>query len=299
MASINKAAVTTIYSRDKMLGFDLVIMELIDGITLREWLKYGQNFIDRHQILKEICKNIEELNHEGIHHGDLHCDNVLIAYKNGVIDLGNDKMNAYLIDFGTSIFSGKNISLEREKKLLIETLNALVPEIKELNILDEINYENMKFNIIPVLYRDATYILALVKRHHYFGDTAAKDLGFLVGLIPLYNLETIIKIIKKYSSKDNCSSNVEAFKMSFEYYIETGKVIVNFNEDYLELINYFRNGGELFDIYKSNDINILKEKYLNYRENFLISLSTKYNQIIKTFYSLFDYIEILNMDVYM
>lgn len=70
---------------------ECIVMEYVDGCTLKEWLKGHKNIQDRKRILRELIDAVGYIHAKGIVHRDLKPDNIIITHNGD---------NVKLIDFG-------------------------------------------------------------------------------------------------------------------------------------------------------------------------------------------------------
>lgn len=70
-----------------------IVMEYIDGVTLREWLLQNPSLKTRHRVFLQILDAVEYIHKSSIIHNDLKPDNIMITRVNA---------DAKLIDFGLS-----------------------------------------------------------------------------------------------------------------------------------------------------------------------------------------------------
>lgn len=70
---------------------ECIVMEYVDGCTLKEWLKSHKNRQDRKRILRELIDAVGYIHAKGVVHRDLKPENIIITH-NG--------RNVKLIDFG-------------------------------------------------------------------------------------------------------------------------------------------------------------------------------------------------------
>ena len=71
------------------------IFELVDGVTLREWLSSPRNYFSRSLVARKIVRELIVLHKMKIFHGDLHDRNIMIRESEEIL----------LLDFGTSVSS--------------------------------------------------------------------------------------------------------------------------------------------------------------------------------------------------
>lgn len=68
-----------------------IVMEYVDGVTLREWLQNKTSRQQRMHVAMALCETIGYIHSKGIVHRDLKPENIMIAHNGG---------NVKLIDFG-------------------------------------------------------------------------------------------------------------------------------------------------------------------------------------------------------
>ena len=68
-----------------------IVMEYVEGITLREWLKTSHHTKERRKVMEELLDAVAYIHSKGIVHRDLKPENILISSNGG---------NVKLIDFG-------------------------------------------------------------------------------------------------------------------------------------------------------------------------------------------------------
>lgn len=201
MANINQQSVTTIHKRDRIFNFDLVVMELVNGMTLKKWISsYKPSFYDRCKVIRALFLEIEKLHKDGIHHGDLHLENIMINSLSGMIDKDETSSLVHIIDFGTSIFSGKINSNKRECKLMMETFDEIIYEIKHYKLLD-LYRDSISSEMVTKIYRCVVNVLYLLNLNT-MSYQAIVDACMLITLLPIYNIESISNLIGKKLKKD-------------------------------------------------------------------------------------------------
>lgn len=276
MANISQQSVTTIYKRDKILNFDLVVMELVEGVTLDEWLDKKHTLYKRSIIARELFLEIEKLHDKEIHHGDLHPFNIMIDSINGIIEDSKNVTKVHIIDFGTSIFSGKINSTERESKLMIETFNRIVPEI-ENNYLIEVDTKQISPNIITRIYRSALNIIWLLEPEKICHQ-AMVDISMMTALLPFFNIDSIFNLMSEKLENDCDFQEGDFYEFFIGYLCDISRV--------LEIE---------FDI---NNITA-EELYKIYRKEFELYIRNNQEQrIFELLYKFDDYKDILYMDIF-
>ncbi len=276
MANINQQSVTTIHKRDRIFSFDLVVMELVNGMTLKKWLNsYKPNFSDRCTIIRALFIEIESLHRDGIHHGDLHLENIMINSRNGMINNNETSNLVHIIDFGTSIFSGKIDSNIRERKLMIETFDEIIYEVKKYNLLD-LDENSLSSEMITKIYRCVVNVLYLLKLNT-MTHQAIVDICMLITLLPVYNLEYINDIIE------------EKLKKNDAYELET---YIEYLADYLyNMYSFYR-----MDIDELENITFI-EAYNNVKNEFYININKiGFESLLEALNRIDDFESILNGD---
>lgn len=109
-------------------GHGVLVMEFVDGPTLREWLISGRSFEERLRVLSLTFRALLAAHKVGCLHGDFHWENVLIGER------GIPK----IVDFGTSLFAGTRAGTtpSREADRVLKLTEQVLPEAKGLNIVD-------------------------------------------------------------------------------------------------------------------------------------------------------------------
>jgi len=100
-------------------------MDLFRGLTLKCWLKdahpLGLRRLLAHHLVDEVCG----MAHGGLHHGDLHTRNIMIAAED--VPLLDGVLPRFaIIDFGTSLFASRPASRTRHWRVFTETIDRLV-----------------------------------------------------------------------------------------------------------------------------------------------------------------------------
>jgi serine/threonine protein kinase len=120
-------------------GVFYTVMEVVPGQTLKSWLRVGTRRIlgEQFYIAETLIDFDANLISRGIVHGDLHWENIMICedespdegwgtrYRNPIIKI---------LDFGTSRFSGKEVSIKRHYGVLVKTVRECILPVP----LDEI-----------------------------------------------------------------------------------------------------------------------------------------------------------------
>lgn len=274
MANINQQSVTTIYKRDKIFSFDLVIMELVNGITLKKWLSsYKPNFSSRCKVIRDLFLEIEKLHKDGIHHGDLHLENIMINSRFGRIDNDETSNLVHIIDFGTSIFSGKIDSNKRECKLMMETFDKIIYEIEKNKLLD-LDTDSLSSEMITKIYRGVVNVLCLLNLNT-MSHQAIVDVCMLITLLPVYNINYISNMIAEKLKKDGGYGE---------------EIYINHMSDYIYNIYrlYRMDTDELKNI-------TIGEAYNNIKNEFYININKSgFESVLEVLYTVDDFESVLN-----
>ena len=84
--------IVTAVSLEEVKGFGLcIVMEYVDGVTLKEWLQGNTTRQQRRRVLRDMLEAVEYMHKKGIVHRDLKPENIIITRQGD---------NVKLIDFG-------------------------------------------------------------------------------------------------------------------------------------------------------------------------------------------------------
>jgi serine/threonine protein kinase len=127
VAQLKDRHIALIYSIDLLpnCGWIYAVMEYIDGeplANLRASLNDDMGFILRKGLWHSVFAGLDAAERVGVYHGDLHERNIIVTNVLG---------EAMLIDFGTSILSGKDRSMHRHAKLINNFAKWLLPELED------------------------------------------------------------------------------------------------------------------------------------------------------------------------
>jgi len=195
ISNLKRNRIVTIHDADIIdRKYCYAILELVEGVTLREWLKKKRSLDERSSIAKKIFTEIKYVHNKNIFHGDLHDRNILI--------LENSEVK--LLDFGTSIFSHTDDPHERESKILFQTFLKIFPEEKHCQLIDKKALR--RTHPICVSYTLDTYIRILGFFRDFRDEKDKKHgqnrLTILSAIwtvsIPLFNIQRVLdKLIEK------------------------------------------------------------------------------------------------------
>lgn len=109
IAAINHANIITIYELGDYNGMPYIVMEYIDGYSLRDLLKEKSKIPlnDAVSIMRQICQGLSKAHFAGIIHRDLKPENILLDKENKVkiLDFGLAKLK------GSSTITTENVRL--------------------------------------------------------------------------------------------------------------------------------------------------------------------------------------------
>jgi serine/threonine protein kinase len=82
--------VPKIYNYHKENNYTLLKMEKIEGITLKEFLKYKHNIYTKYEIISQMLQKLKQIHNLGYCHNDFHDENIIITnnYNVKIIDFG-------------------------------------------------------------------------------------------------------------------------------------------------------------------------------------------------------------------
>jgi len=110
-------------------------MEYLEGLNLNDFLlSNSPDFAQRLRLWSEINEAISYAYSKGIYHGDLHAGNIRVVNN-----------NVKLLDFGTSLFAGKEFEKSRDTKFIIRIAMMLFPDNElKLSEITDYNLSSLK-----------------------------------------------------------------------------------------------------------------------------------------------------------
>lgn len=198
--SISNDIIGEIYYAGYYKDYFYTVMEFIDGITLKDFLLNKGKLVDNGEIPFGVKFHIAlELNRyhkvfisNNIVHGDLHWKNVMIL-NYGVQTSPIKRMPYHIykikvIDFGTSYFSGENVSVARSFDTLIETIDHCIYPFK---------LRNIKSNDFPLDKNDFNKVSLWIEQQLFALRAAFYELGQEYVGWPLYRAYGTYEITTK------------------------------------------------------------------------------------------------------
>lgn len=120
-------------------GSFFLVMEFVDGVTLKDWLPQNQFPIGKRFYVAEALTELDaQWGKSDIFHGDLHWKNVMIQNDlrpKMYMEMGERKPILKVLDFGTSHFSSNSKSIQRHFEVLAETVTRCLHPIPIEEIL--------------------------------------------------------------------------------------------------------------------------------------------------------------------
>lgn len=256
LSKLNHQNIVKYFHATVIKNYNCCIIEKINGITLREYLNTRHPQLDeRYYILQTILETLRYSQEKGIYHGDLHLDNILIDF--------NKKVK--ILDYGTSIFSGKS-SLKRDSKLLYEsTIKIIGKEFDNKIMLLEINeIAKLSPHIVRIICKAVSKISVLLNFASYgLVDSIIEDISIIVILVPFFNLKYILNKIVSYKAE---MSKVEIARYFMQCLLKESSYAVDTYTMYIE-------GSEL-----KEDMNSIYKFYKELKNRFINNISKKVSE---------------------
>ena len=128
-------------------------LQYIEGQILKDYLVSERELLDRLNIIEKILLTLKAAYEKGVYHGDLHGGNIIV--KNN---------EPFIIDFGTSLFSGEDKSHKRDCRMIIETALKILPELNDFDFFDESVFISQDSKIIIELLHNLSRLVWDIKK---------------------------------------------------------------------------------------------------------------------------------------
>lgn len=208
------------YASGCVNGYYYCVMEYLDSedyITLREKLRTNKDLSlnERYQILMGIVSGLRYAQENGIFHGDLHLDNVLIDKSTNLIKI---------IDFGTS-FRDRKYSQKRDNEMTLKLCVDILGNYYNNNLLvffDNRRLENLPQNTIRLIVKAISKVTVLLDFWKYGRvETIVEDIALFVTIVPFFNLKEITELLFHDEECDDKFRELFKEKITTELYEKT------------------------------------------------------------------------------
>lgn len=168
VAELKHENLVTIYSADRLEnGWPYVVMERAPGVPLKELRdRLGTSTDLRRLIVGRVLTTLKFVEEVGVLHGDLHDGNVIV-----------ESLNVKVIDFGTSLFAGREASEVRHAKLVREFVYRTLPEFRDWFAPLPQLLQLTGPHLVPVLFQAFSTFLMLQKPEVVIHISNMPDLG--------------------------------------------------------------------------------------------------------------------------
>ena len=307
ISQFNHDNIVDVYSSFRQSKKTCLVMEYVRGKTLKKYLERHPELFERYKINMKILSGIRHAHDKRIYHGDLHLENILITQD----------YNIKILDFGTSVFSGKEKSEKRETRMIKETcLNIMGEQYSKLlgdnlEILTPFNTRILMkaFSKLCVLIDFSNSCINSIN------DYILDDISEFISIIPFFNIKEIIRLLYKdrlfTNENDNLNvevlTNMKNFIINLYIHIIARRLaidsgILNFNlDEYTDIIedqlaNILNNLNISFDSFIEN-MNFIFEEYNQLQESYIIRFNKGYINEVEIYVSNDD-MEKFNMPLY-
>lgn len=186
-ARLNINNVVKLYYIGVENNLQYALFEYCEGISLNNYLTKNKcSYIQRLFLLSSILSVVSELYNKGIYHGDLHSENIMVIEN-----------NIKILDFGSSIFWGKENLKKRDAQLLFDLSVEVVPELLDFSFFNE-HVRNQDSSDVCECIKGLLYLLCFELQD---GDDSPFDAYFLqLALITVQCKGFNQEDVKKYMS---------------------------------------------------------------------------------------------------
>jgi len=152
LAKLNHPNIVAVHDFGQVDGFAFFVMELVDGLNLRELERAGQlSPREALKIVPQICEALQFAHDEGIVHRDIKPENILLDKKGRV----------KIADFGIAKIMGREAGAVTETKHVIGTPHYMAPE--QVEKPESVDHRADIFSLGVVFYEMLTGELPLGK----------------------------------------------------------------------------------------------------------------------------------------
>jgi serine/threonine protein kinase len=198
LAKLDHENIVKVYTPGIINDIFYLIMEYIEGKTLRETLNNNITIQSRKTYWGNIFGAMQYAHKKNIFHGDLHDRNILIT-------AGGPK----LIDFGTSAFcKSKDQSKQRESRLIISLSKQLIPEMNgkfEADFTELENYPEIVLYLCNLRIKLHSDLERLIYSMANFGNddyTLRSEVGTIaydIRNLPFFNMNEFLQLFTEYN----------------------------------------------------------------------------------------------------
>lgn len=173
-------------------GKQYAIMEFVDGVNGKEWIKENPSFNDKKKVWKSYSKALQRLYRAGEFHGDPHLGNVLIKYESENYE--EPSIMVKLADTGTSLFWDSHKEFEnRDLKLILETAHKIFDPNDLANLIkipDNLSAVSV-LKIVECYCNLYDFVINTEADGYAYGQYAAHISGMLVDS-PYFDIDHVI-----------------------------------------------------------------------------------------------------------
>lgn len=206
IAQFQHPLIVSTYRFDCACGTPYAVMELVEGVTGKEWLKRDPDLQARMRFWGRYSEALGILHRSGTVHGDPHLGNVILSEFSGKsMQTGIDTGFVFkLADTGTSTFwHNHDDFVTREKNLIVETAMKLFKPFglgEVFEIPTNISYEMA----VALIDRFVEYLWRVYDFADW--DRRSQNAGYIAEHIiatPLFDLRAAIKQVSKSGVTDS------------------------------------------------------------------------------------------------
>lgn len=140
----NDKIITPYFAGYLKSGIVFLVMEYFDSITAKQWITVPPSFVERTRLASGIISITRVLAKEGLLHGDMHLDNILVAAGGETQTSNSGRILApdfRIVDFGTSQFAGESFSKNRHWRVFSKSISKLLAPL-DIDVLHKVPRPN-------------------------------------------------------------------------------------------------------------------------------------------------------------